>query len=79
MNTQNVNGNAPQLPWLSWQVGQRVVVRRREPDGLYDSLGELLEVAPDHVTIRTRKGIDVVPATKMVTGKLVPPPPDFCT
>lgn len=65
----------PPLPWLAWRVGQRVVVRRREADGLYDALGDLLEVAPDHVTIRTRKGDVVVSATKMVSGKLVPPAP----
>lgn len=65
----------PTLPWLAWHVGERVVVRRREPDGLYDALGDLLEVAPDHVTIRTRKGVVRVAAETMVTGKRVPPPP----
>lgn len=63
------------LPWMSWQVGERVVVRRREEDGLYDALGELLEVAADHVVIRTRKGDVYVPAHKMVVGKRVPPSP----
>lgn len=65
------------LPWMAWQVGQRVVVRRREADGLYDALGELLEVAPTHVVVQTRKGPVKVEAQKMVTGKLVPPPPVF--
>ena len=65
----------PRLPWLSWKVGERVVLRRREADGLYDALGEVLAVSPDSVTILTRKGPVTVPAEKMVTGKRVPPPP----
>ncbi len=65
----------PRLPWLSWKVGERVVLRRREADGLYDALGEVLDVSPDSVTIMTRKGPVKVPAEKMVTGKRVPPPP----
>ncbi|WP_244865191.1 hypothetical protein [Varibaculum cambriense] len=65
----------PRLPWLSWKVGERVVLRRREADGLYDALGEVLAVSPDSVTILTRKGPVTVPAEKMVTGKQVPPPP----
>lgn len=65
----------PRLPWLSWKVGERVVLRRREADGLYDALGEVLYVSPDSVTILTRKGPVSVPAEKMVTGKRVPPPP----
>ncbi|MDU7407974.1 hypothetical protein [Varibaculum cambriense] len=65
----------PRLPWLSWKVGERVVLRRREADGLYDALGEVLAVIPDSVTILTRKGPVTVPAEKMVTGKRVPPPP----
>ena len=65
----------PRLPWLSWKVGERVVLRRREADGLYDALGEVLAVSPDSVTILPRKGPVTVPAEKMVTGKRVPPPP----
>ncbi|MBD3690105.1 hypothetical protein H8R18_01705 [Nanchangia anserum] len=63
------------LPWLAWRVGERVVVRRREPDGLYDAVGTLTEVAADHVTIETRRGMVRVEASTMVTGKRVPPPP----
>ncbi|WP_323724247.1 hypothetical protein, partial [Varibaculum cambriense] len=55
----------PRLPWLSWKVGERVVLRRREADGLYDALGEVLDVSPDSVTILTRKGPVTVPAEKM--------------
>ncbi|MDO5747302.1 MAG: hypothetical protein Q4P66_06560 [Actinomycetaceae bacterium] len=67
----------PPLPWMAWKVGERVVVRRRESDGLYDAVGELTEVHPGHVCIQTRKGIIHIPAEKMVTGKKVPPPPHF--
>ena len=65
----------PELPWLSWQVGERVVVRYRQPDGLHDALGDLLEVKPDAVVVHTRRGDVRVPATAMVTGRRVPPPP----
>ncbi len=66
---------SPPLPWLAWTPGERVVVRYRGEDGLYDALGDLLETAPDHVVIRTRKGDVRVDARTMVTGKKVPPPP----
>ncbi|MDU0967565.1 MAG: hypothetical protein E7A62_01925 [Actinomycetaceae bacterium] len=69
--------SCPTLPWMAWRIGERVVVRRREADGLYDAVGYLTEVAPDHVTIQTRKGLQRVEATQMVTGKKVPPPPVF--
>ena len=65
----------PRLPWLSWKAGERVVLRRREADGLYDALGEVMDVSPASITILTRKGPVTVPAEKMVTGKRVPPPP----
>ncbi|MDK7184922.1 hypothetical protein HC124_05935 [Winkia neuii] len=65
--------NPPKLPWLEWKVGERVVLRYREPDGFYDALGEVLQVERDFVDIMTRKGKVRVPAQKMVTGKRVPP------
>lgn len=64
----------PPLPWLTWEPGTRVVVRYRLADGLHDALGDLLEVAADHVTVRTRRGDIRVEAATMVTGKKVPPP-----
>lgn len=65
----------PELPWLRWHAGERVVVRYREADGLHDALGDLVEVGPDAVVVRTRRGDVRVPATAMVTGRRVPPPP----
>lgn len=64
----------PALPWLAWEPGTRVVVRYRLADGLHDALGDLLEVAADQVTVRTRRGDIRVEASTMVTGKKVPPP-----
>lgn len=60
---------------MEWPLGVKVTVRRREADGLYDAVGELIEKSPDYVVVRTRTKGDVkVPATKMVKGKIVPPP-----
>lgn len=66
---------APALPWLKWAPGERVVLRYRQPDGLHDALGTLVETAIDHVVIDTRRGPVRVEASTMVTGKKVPPPP----
>ncbi|QPK94750.1 hypothetical protein HCQ94_04265 [Actinomyces sp. zg-332] len=60
---------------MSWEIGDRVVLRRREADGFYDALGYLIEKSPHYVVIETRKGKVRVPSEKMVTGKKVPPPP----
>lgn len=65
----------PHLPWMAWSVGQRVVVRYRLADGLHDALGDLTEVAVDHVVVDTRRGPVRVDAWTMVTGKAVPPSP----
>lgn len=69
------SGSSAELPWMSWRVGQRVVVRYRLEDGRHDALGHLLEVAPTHVTVNTRRGVVKVLAETMVTGKLVPESP----
>ena len=68
-------GAIPQLPWMSFAVGERIVIRDRLADGLHDAPGEALEVAPPHVTVATRRGPVRVDARTMVTGKRVPPPP----
>lgn len=56
-------------------MGERVVVRFRDDGQVTDALGELLEVALDHVTVRTRRGPVRVEARTMITGKRVPPSP----
>ena len=61
---------------MAWSPGERVVVRYRDDDGSpRDALGHLLEVAPDHVTVQTKRGVVVVHARTMITGKKVPPAP----
>ncbi|CAN5211411.1 hypothetical protein BH24ACT10_BH24ACT10_16710 [soil metagenome] len=57
-------------------VGARVVVRRRLPDGRYgDLLGELLAWADD-VIVRDRHGVEhAVDRADVVAGKTVPPAP----
>ena len=57
-------------------VGARVVVRRRLPDGaLGDLLGELRRW-DDAVVVRDRAGVDhAVDPTDVVAAKRVPPPP----
>lgn len=65
----------PPLPWLAWAPGERVVVRYRADDGVHDALGDLLEVRPDGVVVRTRRGDVAVHARQMITGKRVPPAP----
>ncbi len=67
----------PPLPWMNWEVGQRVVVRYRAPDGVHDALGTLLEVDPHYVVVATKRGDVKVGATTMITGKKVPPAPPW--
>lgn len=71
------NPQVPVLPWLEWSAGERVVVRYRLSDGLHDALGDVIESEIDHVTINTRRGVVRVESSTMVTGKRVPPPPQF--
>ncbi len=63
--------NIPPLPWMSWQPGDRAVVRYRAPDGVHDALGEVLEVDVHYVLIRAKRGDVRVEASQMMTGKLV--------
>ena len=58
-------------------VGRRVVVRRRLPDGrLSDLLGVLQRWDDEVVVVRDRAGSDtVVPRADVVAGKRIPPPP----
>ncbi|MDO5721939.1 MAG: hypothetical protein Q4P06_05280 [Actinomycetaceae bacterium] len=66
---------APELPWMRWKPGERVVVRYRDEDGVRDALGYLTEVGIHSVTVDTKRGLVKVPAEKMIIGKRVPPPP----
>ena len=57
-------------------VGARVMVRRRLPDGQYgDVLGELVSWGGE-VAVRDRHGVThVMPMEDVVAGKRIPPPP----
>jgi hypothetical protein len=71
----------PPPVWSTWQPGDRVVVRYRRPDApagepaLSDALGEVVELGPELVVVRTRRGDVAVPLAAVVAGKRVPPPP----
>lgn len=63
------------VPWRTWHVGERVVVRYRIEGGFSDALGELLRVDETGVEVMTKRGPIAVPAEGIVLGKKVPPPP----
>lgn len=63
--------NTGKLPWLTWEPGDKVVVRYEIEDGVHDALGTLLETNAHFVTIDTRRGKVTVQASQMITGKLV--------
>jgi len=57
-------------------VGARVVLRRRLPDGgLSDLLGHVERWSDGTVQVRTRTGTVVVREADLVAGKRVPEPP----
>ena len=58
-------------------VGARVVVRRRLPDGrMSDVLGELSRWDDEAAVVRSRTGDETVVARgDVVAGKRIPPPP----
>lgn len=75
----SAGAGTPAVPWRTWTVGTRVVVRRRlGPDddhGWTDVLGELTRVDDDGVQVATRRGPVDVPGPEIALGKVVPPPP----
>jgi GNAT superfamily N-acetyltransferase len=62
------------VPWEN-HVGERIVVRTRTTKGLADVLGDLLDVTPDTLLIRTRRGEQEVARSLIVAGHPVPPAP----
>lgn len=61
----------------SADVGRRVTVRRRLPEGGYgDAIGELESWSDRTLRVRRRDGSLVeIPEDSAVAGKVVPPPP----
>lgn len=70
---------APALSGLALEVGARVVVRRRLPDGApaayTDVVGVLTAVDDAVLTVETRRGPVAVPRQDVVAAKPIPPRP----
>lgn len=66
-------------PWETWEIGIRVMVRTRLPEGsshLYtDLLGTVTARQAGVLTLETRAGAVEVPLASIATGKTVPPAP----
>lgn len=55
--------------------GMRAVVRHRIERGVTDALGELVTIDPGTVTVRTRRGLEVIDRIAIVAAKEIPPKP----
>jgi hypothetical protein len=56
------------------KVGDRVVVRYRLDDGrATDALGELLAADEQHLVVETKRGREVIAASRIIAAKRVPP------
>lgn len=68
--------DSPAQQLIALPLGTRVVVRYRIDGGLTDALGDLVQVARESCTVRTRRHGDVVVRLDLVTAaKPVPPAP----
>jgi GNAT superfamily N-acetyltransferase len=56
-------------------IGQRVVVRVQNSQGVRDVLGDLLEATPQRLRVRTRRGEVDVERALIIAGHPVPPAP----
>jgi hypothetical protein len=58
------------------EIGMRVVVRYRLPDGrATDALGTLLSASPTHLVVDGKRGVETIAVTDVIAAKEVPPPP----
>src|SRR5450759_3500119 len=55
--------------------GMRAVVRRRIERGVTDVLGDVEAMDADTVSVRTRRGLEVIDRATVVAAKEVPPKP----
>ena len=55
--------------------GMRAVVRRRIEGGVTDALGDVVAIDADTVSVRTRRGVQVIDRVAVVAAKEVPPRP----
>ena len=57
------------------RIGVRAVVRHRIPGGLTDSVGVVEALDESSVSVRTRRGLEVLAWSEVTTTKVVPPRP----
>ncbi len=58
------------------EIGQRVVVRYRLPDGrATDALGMLLSADATHLVVDGKRGVETIAVADVIAAKRVPPPP----
>src|SRR5450756_488597 len=55
--------------------GMRAVVRRRIERGVTDALGDIVALDADTVSVRTRRGVEVIGRAAVTAAKEVPPAP----
>src|SRR5665811_852016 len=55
--------------------GMRAVVRRRIEHGVTDALGDIVALDADTVSVRTRRGVEVIGRAAVTAAKEVPPAP----
>lgn len=75
----NTADQEPIALWLTWQIGQRVVVRRKLPSGsshLYTDLtGTVVKTGGHGVILQTATGQIDIPGEEIAIGKPIPPRP----
>ena len=59
----------------SAELGTRMTVRRRIPDGFTDAVGYLRERTAAECVVETRHGMVTIPLAEVTAAKAVPPPP----
>lgn len=64
-----------QDPVSGLRPGMRAVVRRRIDHGVTDTLGELVALDAATVSVRTRRGLEIIDRAAVVAAKEVPPRP----
>ena len=58
------------------EIGHRVVVRYRLPDGrATDALGTLLSATSTHLVVDGKRGVETIAVDDVIAAKQVPPPP----
>ncbi|WP_157544321.1 hypothetical protein [Jonesia quinghaiensis] len=68
-----------EVPWHTWPIGQRVMIRATLPPGgthgYTDYLGVIIQSDSSGLTLETRSGAVQIAAERIAIGKPIPPPP----